>query len=117
MTDADPDALLERALEIALSEPEGWRRVVPTLAAENPEVTVLSLAAAVARAALALEETFAPDATGAADGRDGLPARLHRAAAMAALDAWCAERQGWGEARANQLDLYRRLHGRTCGAG
>jgi hypothetical protein len=111
MPEPSPDALLERALEIALSEPEGWRRVVPTLAAENPEARVLDLVAAVARAALAVEETFA------SPERDGLPARLHRVAAMTALDAWCAGRQGWGEAKASQLDLFRRLHGRACEAG
>lgn len=110
MPQPDPDALLERALEIALSQPEGWQRVVPDLAAENPEVTVLDLAATVARAALAMEEASA------SEERDEVAARLHRVAALTALDAWCAARHGWGEAKASQLALYRRLHGKACEA-
>lgn len=94
------------ALEVALSEPEGWRRhILRDLTAENPDATLLDLAAAVARAALSLEETFATDE------RDGLAARLHRLAALTALDAWTAARRGWGDARVGRLDLYRRLHG------
>ena len=77
----DDDALLERALEIALSHPEGWRRLVPELVAEYPETRVADLAAAIARAALAVEESFAEDE------RDGLPGRLYRLAALSALEA------------------------------
>ena len=87
MSQPDPDALMERALEIALSRPEGWRSIPAELALASPRMAALDLVAALARAAVALEETFEGEARG------GLAARLHRLASLTALDAWTLARE------------------------
>lgn len=107
----DPDALMERALEIALSRPEGWRSIPAEIALQNPGATVLDLAVALARAASALEETFRPHE------RDGLPARLHRLASQAVVDGWSMRRHGPLDARAAELVAFRITRERGGGRG
>ena len=100
----DDDALVERALEIVLARPDGWRSLVRRLAEENPEATIAELAAAIARTARAIEQAFV-------DGdADGLPPRLYRLAALSWLDARTMERSGWSDATASDLAFYRQLH-------
>ena len=104
MSEEDADVLLERALEIVLARPEGWRDVMRDLAGESPRATISDLSVAVARAGRAIEDAFV-------DGdQDGLPPQLYRLAALSSLDAWMMESRGWSDATVGDLALYRRLH-------
>ena len=98
------DALSERVVEMALSPAVGARGLVSAVAAAHPEATLLDVAAAIARAAVSLEEA------GAGAGEDRA-AHLHRIAALATIDAWTAARRGWTDVRMGDLALYRRIHG------
>ena len=100
------DALSERAVEVVLSPAIEWPRLVSALAEAHPAATVLDIAAAIGRAAIAIEEADA------VEGGEALAARLHRLAAMTAIDAWTVGRRGWIDLRVGDLALYRRIHGR-----
>ena len=93
---------MERVLEITLAHPDGWRRVLPELAIERPELTAADLVAAVALAARAIEETFAD-----ADA-DGPAPRLYGLAAEITLAAWTLAGRAWPEARARDVATRRR---------
>lgn len=103
--EAQLDALSERVVEMALTPAFDPRGLVPALAAAHPGATVLDVAAAIGRAALALEEADA------VEGHEALAGGLHRIAARTAIDAWTVGRRGWRDARMGDLGLYRRIHG------
>lgn len=88
---------MERVLELSLGQPEGWRRIMAELAVERPELRAAELLAAVARAAHAIEETFAEN-----DAAGPVP-WLHRLAARIALDAWTAAERDWPAVRVREL--------------
>ena len=100
------DALSEHAVELALSPCVAWPELVPALIKAHPDATVLDVAAAVARAAAALEDTAPPE------GPRTTADRLHRLASVTTMDAWRVGRRGWSDVRVRDMGLYRRLHGR-----